>query len=319
MSSEDEDSASPRKDDVDVSITPAADTLGNDPSTVADNGDSTTTQTIQEHAPEAPNVPADRPQVGARRGKFKTVQSEIRKASALSKMLGRRIGLTERIASSEGIKDIDTQTALRNFGLRLFKDFSLAETSFLAGAEISPRTYVKTFFRFHKCMSIPYVITPCQQGSHAHSRQSAETFFSLKERWQNDFSRFAAGFTANHPDILYEKPWAGARRRHGHTIGPGHAPAGRQPVVPGEPSRPSRAAPQLLRPRAASRVRGSRGGGPLTRGGQGQEKVIGDVIGDRSAMDADGMRRRTTGARATRSDAGLVAFAPVPRCPAAAV
>ena len=76
---------------------------------------------------------ADNHLPGSRKGKFKTVQTEIRKASAMSKLFNRRIGFTDRMASIEGIKDLATIQAIKSFGKVMFKDFSDIETNFLAG------------------------------------------------------------------------------------------------------------------------------------------------------------------------------------------
>jgi hypothetical protein len=69
-----------------------------------------------------------------RNGKLKTVVGgEIRKASAASKLLNKRVGLSDRLASAEGIRDPSTLHALINFGKHIFKEFSEADAELLAG------------------------------------------------------------------------------------------------------------------------------------------------------------------------------------------
>jgi hypothetical protein len=79
--------------------------------------------------------PADNQLPGSRKGKFKAVQTEIRKATAVSKLLNRRVGLADRMASFEGIRDLATMQAIKSFGKIIFKDFSETEMDFLAGIE----------------------------------------------------------------------------------------------------------------------------------------------------------------------------------------
>lgn len=84
----------------------------------------------------------NRQEIASRRGKFRTVQNEIRKASAMSKLLNRRVGLSERMNSSEGIKDPSIKQAIKNFGKQMFKEFLDSEVDILAGAGLQERIYL---------------------------------------------------------------------------------------------------------------------------------------------------------------------------------
>jgi hypothetical protein len=92
---------------------------------------------VNSSSPIPSNSPVDQhDDEQVRNSKLKAVVgSEIRKASAASKLLNKRVGFSDRHASAEVMRDPNTLRALINFGKYMFKEFSEADANLLAGVE----------------------------------------------------------------------------------------------------------------------------------------------------------------------------------------
>jgi hypothetical protein len=107
-----------------------------------------TTKTVgrrEESEPRSP-IPSDSPDQHddeqMRNGKLRiVVGGEIRKASAASKLLNKRVGLSDRLASAEIMRDPSTMQASVNFGKHIFKEFSEADAELLAGIVVFIGTF----------------------------------------------------------------------------------------------------------------------------------------------------------------------------------
>jgi hypothetical protein len=83
----------------------------------------------------SPPLAVDQHDELVRNGKLRTVVGgEIRKASVASKLLNKRVGLSDRLVSAEIMKDPSTMQALMNFGKHIFKEFTEADGELLAGS-----------------------------------------------------------------------------------------------------------------------------------------------------------------------------------------
>ncbi len=91
---------------------------------------------IDARSPIPSNSPVDHHDDEQVHGKLKTVVGgEIRKASAASKFLNKRVGLSDRLACADVMRDPNTMKALINFGKHIFKEFSEADAELLAGCK----------------------------------------------------------------------------------------------------------------------------------------------------------------------------------------